>query len=177
VAVEEQQAGPGIRLGHEPTLSSRTDICAARPDHYRVPMSEADDVLEMMLENMGALNEKMGVQIVEASPERVVATMPVEGNTQPYGLLHGGASVVLAETLGSTAAALHAGPGRFPVGIDINATHHRSATSGTVTGVATPAHLGRTMASFEIVITDDEGRRVCTSRLTCALLDRDPTPR
>jgi uncharacterized protein (TIGR00369 family) len=140
-------------------------------------MADADDVLEMMLENMGALNEKMGVQIVEASPERIVATMPVEGNTQPYGLLHGGASVVLAETLGSTAAALHAGPGRFPVGIDINATHHRSATRGTVTGVATPAHLGRTMASFEIVITDDEGRRVCTSRLTCALLDRDPTPR
>jgi 1,4-dihydroxy-2-naphthoyl-CoA hydrolase len=139
-------------------------------------MTEADDVVAMILENMGALNEKMGVEIVEASPARVVATMPVEGNTQPYGLLHGGASVVLAETIGSTAAALNAGPGRFPVGIDINATHHRSATRGLVTGVATPAHVGRTMASFEIVITDEDGRRVCTSRLTCALLEADPSP-
>ncbi|WP_278256103.1 hotdog fold thioesterase [Nocardioides convexus] len=85
---------------------------------------------------------------MEVDPERVVATMPVEGNTQPYGLLHGGASVVLAETLGSVAAALHAGPDRFAVGTDINATHHRSATSGVVTGVATPLHRGRTMASL-----------------------------
>jgi len=139
-------------------------------------MAQADDVVTTMLENMGALNEKMGIEIFEANPGRVAATMPVEGNTQPYGLLHGGASAVLAETLGSVAAALNAGPGRFPVGIDINATHHRSATRGAVTGVATPAHVGRTTASFEIVITDEEGRRVCTSRLTCALLERDPSP-
>ncbi|HET9871123.1 MAG TPA: hotdog fold thioesterase [Propionibacteriaceae bacterium] len=124
-------------------------------------------------ERMGALNERMGIQLVEWSPERVVGTMPVEGNTQPYGLLHGGASVVLAESLGSTGSALHAYPDRVAVGVDINATHHRSARSGTVTGVATPVHLGRSMATYEVVITDDDGRRVCTSRITCALIPAD----
>jgi 1,4-dihydroxy-2-naphthoyl-CoA hydrolase len=139
-------------------------------------MASIDETAEFMRRNAGALNEKMGVELVEVTPERVVGTMPVEGNTQPYGLLHGGASVVLAETLGSVAAALNAGPGRFAVGVDINATHHRAATKGTVTGVATPLHTGRSMASFEIVITDDDGRRVCTSRITCALIERDPNP-
>ncbi len=99
--------------------------------------------------------------------------MPVEGNTQPYGLLHGGASVVLAETLGSVGSAMHAHPDRLSVGVDINATHHRSATSGTVTGVATAIHLGRSMACYEVVITDDQERRLCTARITCALLPRE----
>lgn len=139
-------------------------------------MTSNDEIADYLRSHMGALNERMGVQLVEIAPDRVVATMPVEGNTQPYGLLHGGASVVLAETVGSMAAALNAGPGRFAVGTDINATHHRSATKGLVTGVATPLHLGRTMASFEIAISDEDGRRVCTSRLTCALIERDPTP-
>lgn len=121
---------------------------------------------------MGPLNDKMGIEIVELSAERVVATMPVEGNTQPYGLLHGGASVVLAETLGSIGSGLHSGPlGKIPVGVDINATHHRSATSGIVTGVATAIHLGRSSAAYEIVITDERGKRVCTSRITCALIE------
>jgi 1,4-dihydroxy-2-naphthoyl-CoA hydrolase len=119
---------------------------------------------------MGALNQKMGVKILEASAERLVATMPVEGNTQPYGLLHGGASVALAETLGSIGSALHAGPDRIAVGVDINATHHRAARSGIVTGVATAVHLGRTTACYEVVVTDDQGRRVCTSRISCALV-------
>lgn len=118
----------------------------------------------------GALGDKMGIQMVEVTPERIVATMPVEGNTQPYGLLHGGASVVLAESLGSIGSALHAHPDRVAVGIDINATHHRSATSGLVTGVATPVHLGRTSACFEVVISDERGKRVCTARITCALI-------
>jgi uncharacterized protein (TIGR00369 family) len=122
---------------------------------------------------MGALNRKMGVKILEASTERVVATMPVEGNTQPYGLLHGGASVVLAESLGSLGSAIHAHPDRISVGVDINATHHRAARGGLVTGVATPLHLGRNMASYEVVITDESDRRVCTCRITCALLPRD----
>ena len=123
---------------------------------------------------MGALNEKMGIELLEVSAERVVGTMPVEGNTQPYGLLHGGASVVLAESLGSVGSALHArGLGKVAVGVDINATHHRSATSGTVTGVAVPLNLGRSMASFEVVVTDDRGKRVCTSRITCALIAAD----
>ena len=123
-------------------------------------------------EGMGALNQKMGVTIVEASAERVVATMPVEGNTQPYGLLHGGASVVLAESLGSLGSAIHAHPDRISVGVDINATHHRAATGGLVTGVATPLHLGRSTTSYEVVITDEQDRRVCTCRLTCALLPK-----
>ncbi|TQK70730.1 hotdog fold thioesterase [Nocardioides sp. SLBN-35] len=139
-------------------------------------MTTIDEIADFMRTHMGALNERMGIELVEVTADRVVATMPVEGNTQPYGLLHGGASVVLAETLGSVAAAIHAGPDRFAVGTDINATHHRSATSGVVTGVATPLHRGRTMASFEIVVSDDAGRRVCTSRITCALLERDPSP-
>ena len=89
-------------------------------------------------------------------------------------LLHGGASVVLAETLGSFGAALHAGPERIAVGIEVSASHHRAAVEGFVTGVATPISLGRTAATYEIVITDDEGRRTCTARLTCLLRDRPP---
>lgn len=119
----------------------------------------------------GTLAERMGIELLEASPERVVATMPVDGNTQPYGLLHGGASVVLAETLGSIGAALHAARlfNGIAVGIDVNATHHKSARSGLVTGVATPLRLGGLIASYEIVITDEAGERVCTARLTCAV--------
>jgi 1,4-dihydroxy-2-naphthoyl-CoA hydrolase len=119
----------------------------------------------------GSLIETMGIEFIEVTAERVVARMPVDGNTQPYGLLHGGASCVLAETIGSTGAALHAGEGRRAVGIEINATHHRSATSGYVTGVATRLHGGRSIATYDIQITDEEGRRVCTSRLTCMLRD------
>jgi 1,4-dihydroxy-2-naphthoyl-CoA hydrolase len=120
------------------------------------------------------LPARMGITIVAASAEQVVGTMPVSGNTQPYGLLHGGASCVLAETLGSLGSALHAGPERITVGIEINATHHRGAGSGQVTGVATRLHGGRTMTTYEIVITDEKGRRVCTSRLTCLLRDAVP---
>jgi 1,4-dihydroxy-2-naphthoyl-CoA hydrolase len=118
------------------------------------------------------LVQRMGIEILEASPERAVATMPVAGNTQPYGVLHGGASCVLAETLGSVASALHAGPERTTVGIEINATHHRAASEGRVTAVATQLHGGRSLATYEIVITDEKGRRVCTARLTCMLRDR-----
>lgn len=117
---------------------------------------------------------RMGITIVEATAQRVVGTMPVAGNTQPYGLLHGGASCVLAETLGSLGSALLAGSGRFTVGIEISATHHRAAATGLVTGVATLVYGGRTVTTYEIVISDDRGRRVCTSRLTCLLSDRAP---
>jgi uncharacterized protein (TIGR00369 family) len=129
-----------------------------------------------MFNDLGSqsLPGRMGIRIVAASRERVVGTMPVQGNTQPYGLLHGGASCVLAETLGSLGSALQAGPGRITVGIEINATHHRSVRTGLVTGVATLAHGGRTMATFDVVISDDAGRRVCTARLTC--LHRDAVP-
>jgi 1,4-dihydroxy-2-naphthoyl-CoA hydrolase len=123
------------------------------------------------LDAHGDLAKTMGLEYLEASPERVVGRMPVKGNTQPYGLLHGGASCVLAESIGSAGAALHAGPGRIAVGIEINATHHRSATEGYVTAVATQVHGGRTLATYDIVITDDQDRRVCTARLTCMLRD------
>ena len=124
----------------------------------------------------GALAARLGMRLVEASPQRTVATMPVAGNTQPYGLLHGGASAALAETVGSVAAAMHAGEGRIAVGVDLSATHHRPVREGEVTAVATPLSLGRTVASYDITITDDRGRRVCTARLTCALRDRPAAP-
>ncbi len=122
----------------------------------------------------GTLVERTGIELLEVGAERTVARMPVAGNTQPYGLLHGGASAVLAETLGSVASAVHAGPGRIAVGVDLNATHHRAVREGWVTGVATPLSLGRSVASYEVVVSDDEGRRVCTARLTCVLRDRAP---
>lgn len=137
------------------------------------PSSRVEEYLAAMPHTMGALNEKMGVEIVEISPDRIVATMPVEGNTQPYGLLHGGASVVLAESLGSMGSALHAFPDRVAVGVDINATHHRSEVAGRVIGVATPAHLGKASATFEVVISNEAGQRVCTARITCALIPKE----
>ncbi len=123
-------------------------------------------------EGSGALAERMGITIIEASPERIVGSMPVDGNTQPYGLLHGGASCVLAETLGSIGAAMHAQrlTGGRAVGVDINATHHKAVRSGTVTGVATPVRLGSTVVTYKVAITDERGGRVCTARLTCLLL-------
>jgi 1,4-dihydroxy-2-naphthoyl-CoA hydrolase len=119
----------------------------------------------------GALAERMGITVLEVSAERVVGTMPVEGNTQPLGLLHGGASAVLAETLGSYGAVMHGiTVGRpLAVGVDLNATHHKGVRGGTVTGVATPVHRGGTLTTYEIVITDAKGDRVCTARLTCLL--------
>ncbi len=120
---------------------------------------------------MGALAEKMEIEFTEFSVERSVATMPVAGNTQPVGLLHGGAYVVLGESLGSMAANLYAGPDRLAVGIDINATHTRSATSGIVTGVCTPIHLGRSMTVHEIAVSDEQGRRCSTIRITNLIKD------
>ncbi|MFC5063068.1 hotdog fold thioesterase [Actinomycetospora atypica] len=120
------------------------------------------------------LGVKMGIDITRWDPDRVVATMPVAGNRQPFGLLHGGASAVLAETVGSTAAYLNRVGERRPVGLELSCTHHRSALSGLVTAVCTPASVGKTVGTFEIVISDDEGRRVCTAKLTC--IYRDATP-
>ncbi|WP_291415886.1 hotdog fold thioesterase [Actinophytocola sp.] len=120
------------------------------------------------------LPTKMGIEITEWDPKRVVGTMPVAGNLQPYGLLHGGANATLAETIGSAAAALNAGTERVALGLELSCTHHRAAKSGIVTGVATPLHVGRSTSTFEIVITDDEGRRTCTARLTCIVRERPP---
>ena len=129
------------------------------------------DYLQLIRERgSGALDKKMGIEILEASPQRLVARMPVEGNTQPIGLLHGGANVVLAESLGSIGTQLHAGVDRKIVGVDINATHHRSATSGYVTAVATANSLGRTLCSYNTEITNEAGERTCTARITCLIL-------
>lgn len=131
-------------------------------------MAVADGIWKIVL---GELDEKMGVVIVEESTVRVVATMPVEGNRQSFGLLHGGASLAFAEALGSWAAVIHAGPGKSAVGLDINATHHRSAVSGIVTGTATAISLGRRVTSHAIEIRDDRDRLLCTARITNLIVD------
>jgi 1,4-dihydroxy-2-naphthoyl-CoA hydrolase len=131
-------------------------------------MSDFLDVIRQR--GIGALDKKMGIEIIEASPNRLVGTMPVEGNTQPIGLLHGGANVVLAESLGSIGTQIHAGPTKKIVGVDINATHHKSATSGIVTGVATAITLGKTLCSYQVEITNEKGERTCTARITCLIL-------
>lgn len=117
----------------------------------------------------GELASTMGIVFTEATPERVVATMPVEGNRQPFGLLHGGANAALAETVGSVHAVLLAGEGRIAVGIELSCSHHRSAREGTVTAVSTPLHAGRQLATFDISIRDEADRTLCTARLTCFL--------
>lgn len=119
----------------------------------------------------GQLATKMGIEFLELSAERSVATMPVEGNRQVVGLLHGGAHVVLAESLGSISAAIHAGPGRIAVGIEINASHSRSVTEGIVTGTCEAVSLGRTLATHAITVRDEAGRVLSTIRMTNYLRD------
>lgn len=119
----------------------------------------------------GELSQKMGIELLEISAERSVARMPVSGNRQVVGILHGGAHVVLGETLGSMSAAVHAGVNRYAVGIDINATHTKSVSEGWVTGTCTAIALGRTICVHEIVMTNDAGDRLSTVRITNLLRD------
>lgn len=142
-------------------LSAMTDTQS--PEHV---------LADLRASTRGTLIERMGIELLEVSAARAVAVMTVAGNTQPAGLLHGGASAALAETVGSFAAQVHAGPGRASVGTELNATHHRGAREGSVRAVAEAVHLGRTTASYAITITDESGRRVCSARLSCFLLDR-----
>jgi 1,4-dihydroxy-2-naphthoyl-CoA hydrolase len=120
------------------------------------------------------LGEHLGMQFTEVGENYLKATMPVDHRThQPYGLLHGGASVALAETLGSVGAALTVDPDQFIcVGMEINANHLRSVRSGSVTGTATPLHRGSSSQVWEIKIHDDHGKLVCISRLTVAVLKK-----
>lgn len=137
--------------------------------HRLVP---ADATEEEMTEHFRSLESvglvgRMGVELVTAERGRVSARMPVDGNTQPMGLLHGGASAALAETVGSWAAAIAAPDGHAPVGTELSATHHRSARAGWVTGTAIAIHEGRRTATYGIEVRDEDGRLLCTSRLTC----------
>jgi 1,4-dihydroxy-2-naphthoyl-CoA hydrolase len=118
-------------------------------------------------DKLSPLDEKLGIRIIDFDPDRLVATMPVAGNEQPFGLLHGGASCALMETIGSWAGALHAGPDKQVVGIELNASYLRGATSGVVTAVCTPVRRGRTLSTFLIEITDESGRPTASGRLTC----------
>lgn len=129
------------------------------------------DIPAVVPPTSGTLLDRLGIEVTHLDADGATGTMPVAGNTQPYGLLHGGASAALAETLGSLAAHVHAGPGRAAVGVELNATHHRSARQGTVTGTARAVHRGRSLATYEVVVEDGEGRRLCTARLTCMLID------
>ena len=136
------------------------------------PENLSPELIERLITSGGGeLTRKMGVEFVELSAEHSVARMPVEGNTQVIGLLHGGAHVVLGESLGSVSSAIHAGPGRYAVGIEINATHSRSITEGWVTATCDALVLGRTLATHEIVIRDEQGRRLSTVRMTNMLRD------
>lgn len=139
------------------------------------PPSSAEGIAEMsLIPEEEQLHRRMGIEFTEATPDRAVATMPVAGNRQPYGLLHGGANAVLAEQVGSVAAALHAGADRMAVGLELSCTHHRAVTEGSVTGVATPVHRGNSTATYQIVITDERGKRTCSARLTCVIRDKAP---
>jgi len=133
-------------------------------------MTEPDYLSIIRQRGSGALDKKMGIEITEASLTRLVGTMPVEGNTQPMGILHGGASVVLAESLGSIGTQINAGANRRIVGIDINATHHKATATVIVTGVATAVSIGKTLCCWDIVITNEDGQRTCTARITCMIL-------
>lgn len=119
----------------------------------------------------GELALKMGIEYLELGAERSVARMPVEGNRQVVGILHGGAHVVLGESLGSLSAAIHAGPGRYAVGIDVNATHTKGISEGWVTGTCTAISLGRSICVHEISITNDAGERLSSVRITNLLRD------
>jgi len=119
----------------------------------------------------GTAMEPLGIVFTELGPDYVRATMPVDARTrQPYGLLHGGASVLLAETLGSSAGGLCVEPGQGVVGIEINANHLAGVREGTVTGTARALHVGRSTQVWEIRIEDDRGRLACISRLTLAVV-------
>ncbi len=139
----------------------------------RFPDDLDPELVERLISTQGgALAQKMQIDFVELSALHSVARMPVAGNTQVIGLLHGGAHVVLGESLGSISSAIHAGPGRYAVGIEINATHSRSVTDGIVTATCTALVLGRTLCTHEIVMTDEQGRRLSTVRMTNLLRDR-----
>ena len=134
--------------------------------------SDGKETLRILHErNPGTLMERLGIEWIEATPERVVARMPVAGNVQPFGVLHGGATAALVESIGSVGAWLHGGDDIVPLGIEVNVNHLRSVRNGFVTGTGTPLHAGRTTTVWDVTVTDDEGRRTAVGRLTVLLRD------
>lgn len=117
----------------------------------------------------GPLETRMGLELLEVSADLTRGRMPVEGNTQPFGLWHGGASCVLAEVLASVAGQAAVGTGGEVFGVEINATHHEAARRGYITGEARALRIGGRLGTWEVVLTDDDGRRICTARVTCVL--------
>jgi uncharacterized protein (TIGR00369 family) len=157
---------------HSPTDSRTGPVPPVPPVGPGVSAQEQSVAAALQHLGIGSLSQRMGIEVLEIGAARTVARMPVAGNTQPYGLLHGGASAVLAESIGSIASAMHAGPERIALGLELNCTHHKAVRTGYVTGVATALALGRSVASYSISITDEHGVPVCTARLTCLLRDR-----
>jgi len=130
--------------------------------------------IEAVLKSGEGITRNLGVEFVELTPERVVATMPVdERHHQPLGHLHGGVSVVLAESVASTGAFLNCAPGKVAFGSEINASHVGPKRSGTLTSVAIPAHVGRRSQVWEVRITDEEDKTGCVSRCTVAIVDAE----
>ncbi len=168
MAVDQEQFCHPVTLRADTYTARVSDDVAARA------ATDPVDLADLAVLARGTLIDRLGVQLIEASPARVVGTMPVAGNTQPYGLLHGGASAALAESLGSYGAALHAGAERIAVGIELNATHHRGVRAGVVTATATAVHLGGTVATYAIEVRDDAERLVCSARLTCLIRSTVP---
>ena len=137
------------------------------------PFRREASLAELNAMSTGTAMAPLGIRFTEIGPDFLRATMPVDERTrQPYGLLHGGASVLLAETLGSTAGGLSVEDGQGVVGIEINANHLRGVRDGEVTGTARPLHVGRSTQVWEIRIEDGRGRLACISRLTLAVVAR-----
>lgn len=144
-----------------------TEHVSALPNRFGEATGDnAGDLDYINRVGLGALATGMGIEVTEFRRDRAVATMPAKGNTQPFGIVHGGAYAVLGETLGSMHAGFIAPEGKIPVGVDLNATHTGSVSEGTVTGVCTPIHTGRSMTVHEIVVSDESGRRCSTIRIT-----------
>jgi uncharacterized protein (TIGR00369 family) len=136
----------------------------------------ADRALEIVRGFRAPLVEKIGLEWIDVGSERVVARIPVEGNTQPYGMLHGGATASLCETVGSVGAAFEAGPDKLVVGTALTVNHLRAVRDGNVTATGVPLHSGRTSAVWDIRVMDDSDRLVAVSRLTLAIRDVSSHP-
>lgn len=147
-------------------MASEDSLNPTRADIQMDQLSAEELKNSLNAYGLGELAERMGIELLAVSANQSVATMPVVGNRQPLGLLNGGASAVLAETLGSIAANVHAYPKQVAVGIDLQITHHRPATEGNVKATATALHLGKTLGTYQINIEDQNQKLVASAKLT-----------